>query len=90
MKYLLFYESSDDAREKAPLHIVAHRARWKEFADRGALLMVGPFGDASGALGIFTSREAAEDFAKGDPFVINGVTRRWYIRDWREALVGPV
>jgi len=23
---------------------------------------------------------------KGDPFVLNGVVRRWYIREWNEAI----
>ena len=29
---------------------------------------------------ILTSREAAEEFARSDPFVLHGVVRRWYIR----------
>jgi hypothetical protein len=28
-----------------------------------------------------------EEFVRGDPFVLNGVIRNWYIRDWIEALV---
>ena len=88
MKYVLYYESSPDVLQKAPLHIVAHRERWAEFAKAGTLLMVGPFADpAHGAMGVFTTREAAEEFAKGDPFVLNGVVARWAIREWMEALV---
>jgi len=37
-------------------------------------------------MAIFTSREAAEDFAAGDPFVLEGVVSRWYLREWRDAL----
>ena len=33
------------------------------------------------------SREAAEEFVRGDPFVLNGIVRKWIIRDWIEALV---
>jgi uncharacterized protein YciI len=71
MKAVVFYESADDLAEKAPLHIGPHRARWREFADRGELLMIGPFANAleDGAMGIFTTREAAEEFVRGDPFV---------------------
>jgi len=88
MKYVLYYESAPDVLQKAPLHIAAHRERWSEFATAGTLLMVGPFADpAQGAMGIFTSREAAEEFAKGDPFVLNGVVSRWTMREWLEALV---
>ena len=62
MKAVVFYESADDLAEKAPLHAGPHRARWSEFADRGELLMIGPFVNAleDGAMGIFTTREAAE------------------------------
>ena len=86
MKYVLLYESAPDARTKAAQHFPAHRARWKEFADAGALLMIGTFSDLSGAMAIFTSREAAETFTQSDPFVTQGVVSRWEIREWNEAL----
>jgi uncharacterized protein len=38
-------------------------------------------------MGIFATRAAAEAFVRGDPFVLEGVVRRWEIRDWNEALV---
>lgn len=87
MKYVVFYESADDVREKAPLHFAAHSARWNEFAAAGTLLMIGPFANpADGAMGVFTTREAAESFATGDPFVIHGVVKNWRITEWAEAL----
>lgn len=64
-----------------------HAASWKEFQDRGDLLMIGPFSDPrQGALGIFRTRESAEEFAKRDPFIREGVVASWEIREWREAL----
>ncbi len=90
MKYALIYESGDDVGEKAPIHFPAHRARWHEFHARGVLLMIGPFSDRQGALGIFTTREAAEEFAREDPFVVHGVVRGdWQVREWNEALFEP-
>ncbi len=87
-KYVLFYESSDDVLSKAPLYIAEHRARWQEFHEKGLLLMVGPFANPrDGAMGIFTTRESAERFADGDPFVVNGVVSRWRVEEWNEALV---
>jgi uncharacterized protein YciI len=38
-------------------------------------------------MAVFTTREAAEEFVKGDPFVLNGLVRRWTIREWNEPLV---
>jgi uncharacterized protein len=89
MKAVVFYESAADLADKAPPHVPAHRARWKEFADHGDLLMIGPFANAQqdGAMGVFTTRVAAEEFVRGDPFVLHGVVRNWTIRDWNEALV---
>jgi uncharacterized protein YciI len=40
-----------------------------------------------GAMSIFTTRDAAEEFVRGDPFVLHGVVRNWTIREWNEALV---
>jgi uncharacterized protein YciI len=31
---------------------------------------------------ICSTREAAEEYIKGDPFVINGMVSKWYIREW--------
>jgi uncharacterized protein YciI len=89
MKYVLFYESADDVMTNAPLHFAAHRERLDAFHARGDLLMVGTFGDPQreGSMSVFRTREAAEEFAAGDPFVLEGVVARWYVRDWDEVLV---
>jgi uncharacterized protein YciI len=88
MKYVLLYESADDVASKAPPHFPDHWARCREFNARGLMLMVGTFGDpqTQGSMAVFATREAAEDFAAGDPFVLNGVVSRWEIREWNEAL----
>jgi hypothetical protein len=28
------------------------------------------------------SPAAAEQFAKDDPYVVNGLVKRWYVREW--------
>jgi hypothetical protein len=38
------------------------------------------------ALGIFTTKEAAEEFVAGDPFVLNGVVSATSIVAWNEVL----
>ena len=74
--------------EKAPAHAAAHREHWHPFRERGELLLIGPFADpqSHGAMSIFTTREAAEEFARTDPFVVNGVVRSWEVREWDEAV----
>ena len=74
MKAVLLYESSDDVLTLAPIHFPAHKARIDAFQERGVLEVIGPFADPrDGAMGIFTSREAAEEFVADDPFVLEGV-----------------
>jgi uncharacterized protein YciI len=89
MKYVLFYESADDVLAKAQAHFDAHLARGNEFHDQGSMLMYGPFGDPQqeGSMAVFASREAADEFAEGDPFVLNGVVRSWFVREWDEVFV---
>ena len=80
------YTSFDDALANAPDLIAAHIARSKELHARGTLLMSGAFLDHPqeplSTMGVLTSREAAEEYIKGDPFVLNGMVRTWYIREW--------
>jgi len=83
-KYVLLHESGDLG--KAPLHAAEHSSRGQESHDRGDLLMYGPFANAGdGAMAVFTTRESAEEFARDDPFVVNGVVRSWHVREWMEA-----
>ena len=88
-KFVMFYESAGDLRSRVAEFFPAHRARWQAYADRGELLMIGPFSNPQdeGSMGVFSTRAAAEAFAAGDPFVLNGLVKRWYVYEWLEALV---
>ena len=86
-KYVMFYESTPEGLALAPQHFPAHRDRLDLFCRRGTLLMAGPLADGTGrALGVFTTRQAAEDFIAGDPFVVHGVVARWTIVEWKDVL----
>ena len=85
-KYVLSYESVPGFQPLAQQHFPAHYARLMTFRERGDLLMVGVLlepvnGDA---MGVFASREAAEEFVSEDPFILNKVVASWSIRPWRE------
>ncbi len=83
----MVYEVTPESLSKARSNFEAHRARLNEFYARGVLLMAGPFADPTeGAMGLFTTREAAEEFIQGDPFVLNGVVSSWSLREWNEVL----
>ena len=90
VKYVVLYEAVDDPAVLSiiPEHFPAHHEWYQGFHGRGELLMIGPFSDRrDGAMAIFATREAAERFVAGDPFVRAGIVRRWHIREWNEALV---
>jgi uncharacterized protein len=91
VKYVLIYESPADL-DLAKLRAIfpEHQARWAVFRDQGTLLLIGPYADRAGALAVFTTQEAAEEFAATDPFVLNGLVARWEIKPWAEALVEPL
>mgnify|MGYP003583914778 CR=1 FL=1 len=87
MKVVMLYEVAADGMTRAAAHFPAHRARLDEFHARGVLLMAGPFATSGrGAMGVFTTREAAEEFIAGDPFVVNGVVGKYSLEDWNEVL----
>jgi uncharacterized protein YciI len=91
MKYVLRYESPDDLDTASiRAHFPAHQARWAGFREQGTLLLIGPYADRSGALAVFTTAEAAEEFATDDPFVLNGLVSRWTVIAWNEALLDPL
>jgi uncharacterized protein YciI len=81
-----FYDSLEEAVSKAPDVIAAHRARSHELHAHGTLLMSGAFlnnpGEPLGTMVICATREDAEEYARGDPFVLNGMVSKWYIREW--------
>lgn len=89
--FVMTYEPSEGFGSLAMEHGAAHVARLHEFHDRGVLVHAGPLQDPfdGTAIGVFTSREAAEEFIAGDPFVSGGVVARWTIRGWGDLFTEP-
>ena len=94
MYYVVFfdidYPSIVEAMADAPEAIAAHKQRSQAWHEQGKLVMAGAFRDNPegrlNSMGVLISREAAEEFAKGDPFVLNGKVIRWYVREWNNML----
>ena len=85
MHYLLFYEAGADYAERRKPFRSAHLQHAREAVSRGDLVLGGAYANpADGAVLLFRgdSPAAAERFAKADPYVVNGVVARWYIREW--------
>ncbi len=85
MHYALFYDDAPDYLERRGALREAHLKRAKAAIDRGELLLGGAFADpADGALIVFAgdSPAVAERFAEADPYVLNGLVTRWWVREW--------
>ena len=84
--YLLFYELVDDhiARRGRVSRRAPGAGFWKASA-RGELVMGGALAnpvDTAVLLFKGDSPEVAERFAQSDPYVANGLVKRWYVREW--------
>jgi uncharacterized protein YciI len=92
MKYFaLQYEVVDGFLEKRAPFRDAHLRLVRAAHARGEIFMAGAVGDPpAGAWLVFrgTSADAAEEFAREDPYVINGLVTRWQAGTWH-LVVGP-
>jgi uncharacterized protein YciI len=87
MKVVVFFHIAAGGLERMEKHRAAHLARLHEFHASGLLLMAGGFKNPSdGAMCVFRTRLAAEEFIARDPFVNGGVFGKWTLFEWDEIL----
>jgi uncharacterized protein YciI len=83
--YLLFYQVVDDyVSRRQPLRS-AHLAYAQEFVDRGELILGGALAEpVDQAVLLFRGEtpDVARTFASADPYVLQGLVTRWWIRPW--------
>jgi hypothetical protein len=83
--YVLQYEVVDDyANRRTPFRPL-HLEMIRDAHARGELRMAGALSDPpDGALLVFRSDspQIAEDFARNDPYVKNGLITSWRVRPW--------
>ena len=85
MHYLLFYDIVPDYVERRVPYRAAHLAYARQAVERGELVLGGALANpADGAVLMFkgSSPEAAEAFARHDPYVLNGLVTAWRVREW--------
>ena len=83
--FLLFYETAPDYLTRRGDHRAAHLGYAREAVARGELLLGGALADpVDGAVLLFRGESArvAEAFARGDPYVTNGLILGWRVREW--------
>jgi len=85
MHYLLFYEVSADYLARRGEFREAHLEKAWQSHERGELVLGGALANpVDGAVLLFKgdSPRAAEAFAESDPYVNNGLVKRWHVRQW--------
>lgn len=84
--FLLFYDLVDDYLERREAHRPAHFAHVKASLERNELVLAGPCVDPDGSIGVLmfktSDKKTVEDFARTDPYVLNGVAKGWRVREW--------
>lgn len=63
-----------------------HKIIVDKYIAKGEVIGIGPFSDR-GNMAIFRTRAAAEEFAKEDPFILEGIVRSFSIRDWNDTML---
>jgi uncharacterized protein YciI len=88
MLFAVIGTSAGKSREEIMAVYPRHKAFLDQFVARGEVVGVGPFTDpAGGNMAIFRTRAAAEAFAAGDPFFLEGLVRAYQIKDWADAML---
>ena len=91
MYYILFYETVDNYVERRAPYRAEHLAYAQKAHERGELMIAGALADpADGAVLVFRCDDpsSVSDFARNDPYVLNGLITRWTIRSWTVVIGG--
>ena len=83
MLFAVIGRSAGKSREEIMAVYPRHKTFLDQFVARGEVVGVGPFTDPGGGnMALFRNRVAAEAFAKGDAFLLEGVVQEYQIKDW--------
>jgi uncharacterized protein len=91
MYYILFYKTVDNYIEKRAPYREEHLKLANAAYAEGKMVMAGALAEpADSAVLIFKgdSPAVAEDFARNDPYVKNGVIAEWKVRPWTVVIGG--
>ena len=83
--YLLIYDYVDDYLKRRASLRADHLQRAWAAVDRGELILGGAFEppQQTGLLLFRAKTEVtAEDFARNDPYVLNGIVKAWRVVEW--------
>ena len=86
MKSVVIGEPSGATIETIMSVYPRHKEVVDKYVSQGEVIGIGPFADR-GNMAIFKTREAAEQFVKEDPFILEGLVKSFVIKDWNDSLI---
>lgn len=87
MHYILYYDVADDYMTRRTQFRSEHLAHAKKALEAGELVLGGALADpVDQTMIVFRHPEAAERFAKDDPYVKNGLVKAWCVRKWTTVI----
>jgi uncharacterized protein len=89
MHFLLIYELCSDYIERRGAFRDAHLKLAWQASERGDIVLAGALdAPADRAMLLFQgdSPAVAENFARNDPYVTNGLVERWEVRKWNTVV----
>ncbi|MGN6567369.1 MAG: YciI family protein [Flavipsychrobacter sp.] len=87
MKTIVIGEGAGLSLEEIMSVYPRHKIVADKFIESGDIIGIGPFADKGGNMAIFKTRQAAEQFVKEDPFILEGVIKSFVIKDWDDNLI---
>jgi hypothetical protein len=87
MKTIVIGEGAGATLEEIMSIYPRHKVVADKYIDRGDIIGIGPFADKGGNMAIFKTRQAAEQFVKEDPFILEGIIKSFVIKDWDDTLI---
>ena len=91
MYIILFYKTIDNYIERRAPYREEHLKYAEDAHKKGVLVMGGALADpVDGAVLVFKgdSPSVAEEFARNDPYVKNGLITEWQVRQWVVVIGG--
>lgn len=89
MYYILFYKTVENYVDKRIPYRDAHLEYASDAHKKGLLMLGGALENpANEAVLVFKSDnpESAKDFARNDPYVLNGLIIEWEVRPWKVVI----
>ena len=82
--YALFYEVVDNFIDRRVPFRQEHLRLANEALERGEIVFAGALAEPAGALIVFhvDNKTKVESFARNDPYVQNGLVKKWEVRPW--------